>query len=139
MPPNQLFVEKFEGIYSKVVVFGAILLMIVPPLMLGWTWDKTIYKAMIFLVVASPCALVSSIMPAILSGISNGARNGVLFKGGIHLENIGGVKVVAFDKTGTLTEGKPKVTDIVSALSDMKEALFWFKHPFQRRGQTCQK
>jgi Zn2+/Cd2+-exporting ATPase len=74
-------------------------------------------------VVASPCALVSSIMPAILSGISNGARHGVLFKGGIHLENIGGVKVVAFDKTGTLTEGMPKVTDIISLNEGTEDEL----------------
>lgn len=113
MPPNQLFVERFEGIYAKAVVTGAALLLVLPPYIFDWSWDKTIYRAMIFLVVASPCALVSSIMPAILSGISNGARKGILFKGGIHLENIGGIKAVAFDKTGILTEGKPKVTDIV--------------------------
>ncbi|RKD15119.1 cadmium-translocating P-type ATPase [Pelobium manganitolerans] len=112
-PPSQLFVERFEGIYAKVVVVVAILLMVLPPFLINWTWDETIYRAMIFLVVASPCALVSSIMPAILSGISNAARKGVLFKGGIHLENVGGVKVVAFDKTGTLTSGKPKVVDII--------------------------
>ncbi|MCL6459655.1 MAG: cadmium-translocating P-type ATPase [Gorillibacterium sp.] len=112
MPPSQLFVERFEGIYAKIVVLSALLLMTIPPFLLDWTWDKTIYRAMIFLVVASPCALVSSIMPAILAGISNAARKGVLFKGGIHLEQIGNVAVVAFDKTGTLTEGKPKVTDI---------------------------
>lgn len=113
-PPSQLFVERFEGIYAKVVVLAAILLMVLPPYLFNWTWSDTIYRAMIFLVVASPCALVSSIMPAILSGISNAARKGVLFKGGVHLENVGNVKVVAFDKTGTLTYGKPKVTDIVS-------------------------
>lgn len=113
-PPSQLFVERFEGIYAKFVVTIAVLLMTLPPYLFNWTWSDTIYRAMIFLVVASPCALVSSIMPAILSGISNAARKGVLFKGGIHLENIGGVKVVAFDKTGTLTYGKPKVIDIVS-------------------------
>ena len=112
-PPSQLFVERFEGIYAKVVVTAAVLLMTLPPYLFNWTWNDTIYRAMIFLVVASPCALVSSIMPAILSGISNAARKGVLFKGGIHLENIGGVKVVAFDKTGTLTFGKPKVIDVV--------------------------
>lgn len=112
-PPSQLFMERFEGIYAKVVVASAILLMILPTCLFGWTWDKAIYRAMIFLVVASPCALVASIMPAILSGISNGARKGILFKGGVHLENIGEIKAVAFDKTGTLTQGKPKVTDIV--------------------------
>lgn len=123
MPPSQLFVERFKGIYAKVVVGAAVLLLIVPPYGLGWTWDQTIYRAMIFLVVASPCALVSSIMPAILSGISNGARKGILFKGGVHLENIGDIKVVAFDKTGTLTEGKPKVTDIVPFMAQSEGEL----------------
>ncbi len=113
-PPSQLFVERFEGIYAKIVVAVAILFMVLPPFLINWTWSETIYRAMIFLVVASPCALVSSIMPAILSGISNAARKGVLFKGGVHLENVGGVKVVAFDKTGTLTSGKPKVMDIIA-------------------------
>jgi Cd2+/Zn2+-exporting ATPase len=123
MPPSQLFVERFEGIYAKVVVASAVLLMIIPHYLLGWSWDKTVYRAMIFLVVASPCALVSSIMPAILSGISNGARKGILFKGGVHLENIGGVKAVAFDKTGTLTKGKPKVTDIVPFMVQTENEL----------------
>lgn len=113
MPPSQLFVERFEGIYAKIVVAGAILFMTLLPFLFGWSWNDTIYRAMIFLVVASPCALVSSIMPAILSGISNAARKGILFKGGVHLESIGTIKVVAFDKTGTLTEGKPKLTDIL--------------------------
>lgn len=123
MPPSQLFVERFEGIYAKVVVAAALLLMILPPFVLGWTWDETIYRAMIFLVVASPCALVSSIMPAILSGISNAARKGVLFKGGVHLEHIGHITTVAFDKTGTLTEGKPKITDAVAFEGHNEDSL----------------
>ncbi len=123
MPPSQLFVEKFERIYARVVVGAALLLLIIPPYALGWDWDKTVYRAMIFLVVASPCALVSSIMPAILSGISNGARKGILFKGGVHLENIGNIKLVAFDKTGTLTEGKPRVTDIIPLAAQSPDEL----------------
>ncbi len=123
MPPSQLFVEKFERIYARVVVGAALLLMIIPPYALGWNWDETVYRAMIFLVVASPCALVSSIMPAILSGISNGARKGILFKGGVHLENIGNIKLVAFDKTGTLTEGKPRVTDIIPLAEQSADEL----------------
>lgn len=123
MPPSQLFVERFEGMYAKVIIAAAVLLLLVPPYVLGWTWEATIYRAMIFLVVASPCALVSSIMPAILSAISNGARKGILFKGGIHLENSGEIKVVAFDKTGTLTEGKPLVTDIIAFASNGKDEL----------------
>lgn len=114
MPPSQLFVERFEGIYAKLVVGAAIALLLVLPSLFDFTWEAAIYRTMIFLVVASPCALVSSIMPAILSAISNGARKGILFKGGVHLENSGEIKVVAFDKTGTLTEGKPQVTDIIS-------------------------
>ncbi|WP_410511742.1 hypothetical protein [Paenibacillus sp. BR2-3] len=110
LPPSQLFVERFEGIYAKLVVAVALLLMIVPPFLLGWTWESTIYRAMIFLVVASPCALVSSIMPAILSGISNGARKGVLFKGGVHLEQMGQIS-------------KPKVTDILPANDYSEESL----------------
>lgn len=78
---------------------------------------------MIFLVVASPCALVSSIMPAILSAISNGAKKGILFKGGAHLENMGHIKVVAFDKTGTLTEGQPRITDIIPFQGQTEEEL----------------
>ncbi|KUP23740.1 heavy metal translocating P-type ATPase [Paenibacillus sp. DMB5] len=115
LPPSQLFVERFEGIYAKAVVALALLLMVLPPYLLDWSWEDTIYRAMIFLVVASPCALVSSIMPAVLSGISNAARKGVLFKGGVHLEGIGGVQAVVFDKTGTLTEGKPEVTHVCPA------------------------
>lgn len=123
MPPSQLFVERFEGMYAKVIVAAAVLLLLAPPYVLGWTWEATIYRAMIFLVVASPCALVSSIMPAILSAISNGARKGILFKGGIHLENSGEIKVVAFDKTGTLTEGKPQVTDIIAFTTNGEDEL----------------
>lgn len=123
LPPSQLFIERFEGIYAKSVVGLAVMLMILPPFLFGWTWKETIYRAMIFLVVASPCALVSSIMPAMLSGISNAARKGVLFKGGVHLEQIGNVNAVAFDKTGTLTEGKPKVTDIFPVEGNSEEDL----------------
>ncbi|MRN54896.1 heavy metal translocating P-type ATPase [Paenibacillus monticola] len=123
LPPSQLFIERFEGIYAKSVVGLAVMLMILPPFLFGWTWKETIYRAMIFLVVASPCALVSSIMPAMLSGISNAARKGVLFKGGVHLEQIGNVNAVAFDKTGTLTEGKPTVTDIFTVEGKSEEDL----------------
>ncbi|MDT3426297.1 Cd2+/Zn2+-exporting ATPase [Paenibacillus forsythiae] len=123
LPPSQLFVERFEGIYAKVVVGAALLLMAVPPFLFGWSWETTVYRAMIFLVVASPCALVSSIMPAILSGISNAARKGVLFKGGVHLEQMGEVNVVAFDKTGTLTEGKPKLTEVLPSEGRSEEEL----------------
>lgn len=110
--PSQLFIEKFEGTYVKGVLITVALMMFVPHFILDWSWNETFYRAMILLVVASPCALVASITPATLSAISNGARNGILFKGGIHLERLASVKAIAFDKTGTLTQGKPVVTDV---------------------------
>lgn len=114
MPKSQRFMERFERIYARIVVAATILLILLPPWLFGWSWNETFYKAMVFLVVASPCALVASIMPAMLSAISNSARKGLLFKGGAHLENLATVKVIAFDKTGTLTQGKPAVTDVLT-------------------------
>jgi Zn2+/Cd2+-exporting ATPase len=111
-PPAQLFIERFERGYAKVVVAGALLLMVLPTLLLGWTFQQALYRSMIFLVVASPCALAASMMPTLLSALSNGARSGILFKGAAFVESLGHVQVVAFDKTGTLTTGMPSVTDI---------------------------
>jgi len=114
-PPSQMFVEKFERGYARLIVGLGLLLAILPPFVLGWNWEDTIYRALIFLVVASPCALMASIMPALLSGIANGAKQGILFKSGVQLEIIGKVRAIAFDKTGTLTTGKPEVIQIVPA------------------------
>ena len=111
-PPSQLFMERFERLYARIILSATVLLIVLPPYLLGWTWTGTLYKAMVFLVVASPCALVASIMPAVLSAISTSARKGLLFKGGAHLENLARVKLVAFDKTGTLTTGKPRVQNL---------------------------
>lgn len=111
-PPSQQFIERFERGYAKVIVIAGLLLGTLPPFLLGWSWEETIYRALIFLVVASPCALMASIMPALLSGIANGARQGILFKNGAQLERIGRVRVIAFDKTGTLTTGKPQVVNV---------------------------
>ncbi|RNF38303.1 heavy metal translocating P-type ATPase [Planococcus salinus] len=110
-PPSQQFVERFEGHYVNVVlvVFG--LLLFLPHYLFNWEWDTTFYRAILFLVVASPCALVASIMPATLAAISNGAKSGIVFKGGVHLGNLGEVSAIAFDKTGTITRGRPIVTD----------------------------
>ncbi|PAE24726.1 MULTISPECIES: heavy metal translocating P-type ATPase [Bacillaceae] len=121
--PSQLFIEKFEGTYVKIVLAVVVLMMFAPHFLLGWSWTETFYRAMILLVVASPCALVASIMPATLSAISNGARHGILFKGGVHLENLSHLKAIAFDKTGTLTKGKPEVTDVVVSDGLSREEL----------------
>ncbi|MED3662731.1 heavy metal translocating P-type ATPase [Ureibacillus sp. FSL K6-8385] len=111
--PSQLFIEKFEGIYVKAVLIAVALMMFLPHYLFGWDWNTTFYRAIVLLVVASPCAVVASIMPATLAAISNGARHGILFKGGVHLENLSALKLLAVDKTGTLTEGMPVVTDVL--------------------------
>ncbi|MFN8499257.1 MAG: heavy metal translocating P-type ATPase [Anaerolineae bacterium] len=112
--PTQRFIETFEEKYAWGVVTVTAIMIVVPWLVLGQDFSTAFYRAMTLLVVASPCALVISTPASFLSAIANGARNGILFKGGAHLENAAGIKVVAFDKTGTLTYGRPKVTDIVA-------------------------
>ncbi len=112
-PASQAFIERFERGYAKAIVIVGILLATLPPFLWHWDWETTIYRALIFLVVASPCALMAAIMPTLLSGIANGARQGILFKGGSTLETIGKIKAVAFDKTGTLTTGKLSVVEII--------------------------
>lgn len=113
-PPAHLLIEKLENTYVMVVLIGSGLMMFLPHYLFGWSWNETIYRALVLLVVASPCALVASTMPAVLSAISNGSRQGVLFKGGVHLEGLAKLSAIAFDKTGTLTTGKPEVTNIVA-------------------------
>ncbi len=109
--PTERFLDKFEQYYALVVI-GLTLALIVVPLIIGQPFGPTFYRAITVMVVASPCALIISTPAAILSAIANGARNGVLFKGGAHLEQMAQIDVVAFDKTGTLTVGKPTVTDV---------------------------
>lgn len=112
--PSQVFIERFEGPYVKTVLAVVALMLLLPPLILGWAWDTTFYKAMVLLVVASPCALVASTMPAVLSAIAYGARQGILVKGGLYLENLANIDAIAFDKTGTLTIGTPSVVNFAN-------------------------
>lgn len=114
-PPSQQLIERFERGYAKVIVLIGILLALLPPVLANWSWETTIYRALIFLVVASPCALMAAIMPTLLSGIANGARQGILFKNGAQLELMGRVQAIAFDKTGTLTTGQPEVHTVIPA------------------------
>lgn len=109
--PSAQFIERFESRYVKIVLLVVALMMVLPHYVVGWTFETSIYRAMILLVVASPCALVASITPAALSAIAASAKNGVLFKGGAHIETLGQVDTIVFDKTGTLTTGKPVVTE----------------------------
>lgn len=125
--PSQQFIDRFESLYVKVILLVVVAMMFVPMYVVGWDFTTSFYRAMVLLVVASPCALVASITPAILSAISNGARNGILVKNGVHLEKLNDIKVLAVDKTGTLTEGKPVVTDfIVREGLNVKDVLSLF-------------
>lgn len=119
--PTQRFLDDFEQYYALGVVGSALLVLLIPWLLLGWSFNTAFYRAMVLLVVASPCALVISVPAAFLSAIAAGARKGVIFKGGVHLEQMGTIKVVAFDKTGTLTEGHPAVTDIIPCCGQSEE------------------
>lgn len=104
-------IQKIEPYYVTSVLIIVPIFILLGPSIFSWTWNESFYRGMVFLISASPCALAASAVPATLSGISNLAKRGVLFKGGSYLANLAGIKAVAFDKTGTLTKGKPSVTD----------------------------
>ncbi|MFF3732885.1 heavy metal translocating P-type ATPase [Streptomyces sp. NPDC002476] len=109
--PTQLFVEKIEQRYSLGMVAATLALFAVP-LAFGAALQPTLLRAMTFMIVASPCAVVLATMPPLLSAIANAGRHGVLIKSAVVMERLGQVDAVALDKTGTLTEGAPRVTDI---------------------------
>jgi Cd2+/Zn2+-exporting ATPase len=107
--PAQGWIERAESTYAGIVILGAIVAVAFPMAVLDWEFHEAFYRAMTLLVVASPCALVISIPATIVSAVSNGARNGILFKGGASLDALAGVRVMAFDKTGTITQGRLEV------------------------------
>ncbi len=111
--PAQRFVDTFAKIYTPAVMALAILLAVVPPLFLGQPWDVWIYRALVMLVIACPCALVISTPVSVVSGLAAMARSGVLIKGGAYLEALAGLRALAVDKTGTITEGKPRVQEVI--------------------------
>ncbi|RGI31006.1 heavy metal translocating P-type ATPase [Melissococcus sp. OM08-11BH] len=117
------FLDRFENTYVKVVLVIVPLMIFLPYFVLGWTWNESFYRGMVLLVVASPCALVASATPATLAAISNGAKNGVLFKGGVFLESLSDLKAITFDKTGTLTKGIPVVTDEIFIETQCDKAI----------------
>ncbi|MCA5012175.1 MULTISPECIES: heavy metal translocating P-type ATPase [unclassified Enterococcus] len=104
-------IQQLEPYYVTIVLILVPLFIAAGPFIFNWSWNDSFYRGMVFLISASPCALAASAVPATLSGISNLAKRGVLFKGGSYLANLATIKSVAFDKTGTLTQGKPVVTD----------------------------
>jgi Zn2+/Cd2+-exporting ATPase len=118
---TQRFIDKAEQYYAVVVILFTLLVGLVPQLMNWEPFGDSLYRAITIMVAASPCAIIISTPATVLSAIGNGARRGILFKGGVYVENAAGIKVMAFDKTGTLTVGKPEMTDLIrldESLSD---------------------
>ena len=109
------FITKFSRYYTPCVVLGAVLLAVIPPLILRGNWSEWIHRALIFLVISCPCALVISVPLSFFGGIGGASRRGILIKGGNYLEALSGAEMVVFDKTGTLTKGVFKVSAVHAA------------------------
>ncbi|NGP61045.1 cadmium-translocating P-type ATPase [Paenibacillus thiaminolyticus] len=107
--PTELFIDRFAKVYTPIIMAVAALVIVIPPLFFDGDWYKWLYQGLAVLIVGCPCALVLSSPIAIVSGITRNARNGILVKGGVHLEQLGKIEALAFDKTGTLTKGEPAV------------------------------
>lgn len=107
--PTELFIDRFAKVYTPIIMVVAALVIVIPPLFFDGDWYKWLYQGLAVLIVGCPCALVLSSPIAIVSGITRNARNGILVKGGVHLEQLGKIEALAFDKTGTLTKGEPAV------------------------------
>ena len=111
--PSEKWVEKFAAVYTPAVMIIALLMLVIPPLALGGEWTDWLYRSLVLLVIACPCALVISTPVSVVASMAAAARNGVLIKGGVFVELPAQLKAIAMDKTGTLTLGKPSVVDVV--------------------------
>jgi len=133
--PVQSFVDRFARIYTPAVIALAVMVALVPPLLGGADAATWLYRALVLLVIACPCALVISTPVSFVSALSAAARNGVLIKGGAHLERLAAVHAVAFDKTGTLTRGQPSVTDVIAVGSASPQDVLRFAAAVERRSE----
>jgi Cd2+/Zn2+-exporting ATPase len=116
---SQRFIERFGSRYSPAVLLIGILLAVVPPLLFNAEWPMWLTRATVFIVAAAPCALVISIPITLVASLGTGARQGVLIKGGMYIEELAKIEVVAMDKTGTITQGKPQVTDVLPTAAEI--------------------
>jgi len=133
--PTERFVERFSSTFVPCVLVADILMIVVPPALGLLPLSVAFYRGMALLVAASPCALALGTPSAVLAGIAQAARHGVLVKGGAHLENLGNVRAMAFDKTGTLTVGKPEVTEVVPMVGIQASELLGVAAAIERRSQ----
>lgn len=120
--PTQRFVDRFAAVYTPAVFVLALAVALLMPWLMGWTWMQSIYKALVLLVIACPCALVISTPVTVVSGLAAAAKRGILIKGGVYLEEARKIKAVALDKTGTITEGKPKLVAFALIERDINKA-----------------
>jgi Cd2+/Zn2+-exporting ATPase len=133
--PIQSFVDQFARVYTPVVLALAVVVALLPPLVSGADVATWVYRALVLLVISCPCALVISTPVSIVSALAAAARNGVLVKGGVHLERLAGVRVVAFDKTGTLTRGELKVAGVLSLTGASPDAVLRYAAAVEARSE----
>lgn len=132
---TQRFTDRFERVFVPLVLVADVVVIVLPSLMGWWTWTDSFYRAMALLVAASPCALALGTPAAVLAGLAQAARKGVLIKGGAHLESLGQIDVLALDKTGTITRGEPVVTELLPNDSIDDAELLRVTAAVERRSQ----
>ena len=125
--PTQRFVDRFAAIYTPAVFFIAVAVAALGPWLFDWGWTQSLYKALVLLVIACPCALVIATPVTVVSGLASAARRGILVKGGAYLEEARKLRAIALDKTGTITEGRPRLVATEALPSSVSESqvLAW--------------
>lgn len=125
--PTQQFVDRFAAVYTPLIFALAVAVALLTPLLLDWTWMQALYKALVLLVIACPCALVIATPVTLVSGLAAAARRGIIIKGGMYLESAYKLKAIALDKTGTITLGEPKLVaqEVLAGDTNEAETLRW--------------